>query len=457
MRKLKDFPYEHVLVLGLAKSGTAAATTLLEQGKKVRINDQNATESDANVNQLNKMRVEMGVEIGGELILGSHPIRVLDGIEVIVKNPGISYDNPIVVAAQQRGIPVITEIEIAGQLASGPIIGITGSNGKTTTTTLTTEMLKQSEKPVKVAGNIGIVATEVAKNLHPNENLVLELSSFQLMGVEKFKPKIAVLLNIFKAHLDYHKTWENYKQAKYNIFKNQTKDDFLVYNAEDKNLLKAIKLAKAQKIPFSVKRKQSDGAWLDNEAIYFKEEKIMERKDIVLLGSHNYENILASVAAAKLSGATNEGIQKVLSMFTGVKHRLQFVENHRERLFYNDSKATNCLATQKALSAFNQPIILLAGGLDRGNGFDELLPYMQHVKAMVLFGETASKLENLGMKAQVSDIRVTKNVQTAVQEAYEISEPNDVILLSPACASWDQYRTFEERGDMFIQAVHTLV
>ncbi|AUJ26772.1 UDP-N-acetylmuramoyl-L-alanine--D-glutamate ligase [Virgibacillus dokdonensis] len=449
MRKLKDFPYEHVLVLGLAKSGTAAATTLLEQGKKVRINDQNATESDANVKQLKEM--------GAELILGSHPIRVLDGIEVIVKNPGISYDNPIVAAAQQRGIPVITEIEIAGQLASGPIIGITGSNGKTTTTTLTTEMLKQSEKPVKVAGNIGIVATEVAKNLHPNENLVLELSSFQLMGVEKFKPKIAVLLNIFKAHLDYHKTWENYKQAKYNIFKNQTKDDFLVYNAEDKNLLKAIKLAKAQKIPFSVKRKQSDGAWLDNEAIYFKEEKIMERKDIVLLGSHNYENILASVAAAKLSGATNEGIQKVLSMFTGVKHRLQFVENHRERLFYNDSKATNCLATQKALSAFNQPIILLAGGLDRGNGFDELLPYMQHVKAMVLFGETASKLENLGMKAQVSDIRVTKNVQTAVQEAYEISEPNDVILLSPACASWDQYRTFEERGDMFIQAVHTLV
>ncbi|WP_121639949.1 UDP-N-acetylmuramoyl-L-alanine--D-glutamate ligase [Virgibacillus sp. Bac330] len=449
MKKLIHFPYESILVLGLAKSGTAAATTLLEQGKKVRINDQNAKESDANVKQLKEM--------GAELILGSHPIRVLDGIEVIVKNPGISYDNPIVTAAQQRGIPVITEIEIAGQLASGPIIGITGSNGKTTTTTLTTEMLKQSEKPVKVAGNIGIVATDVAKNLHPNENLVLELSSFQLMGVDQFKPKIAVLLNIFKAHLDYHKTWENYKQAKYNIFKNQKKDDFLVYNAEDKSLIEAIKLSKAQKIPFSVKRKQSDGAWLDNEAIYFKEEKIMERKDIVLLGSHNYENILASVAAAKLSGATNEGIQKVLSMFTGVKHRLQFVENHCERLFYNDSKATNCLATQKALSAFNQPIILLAGGLDRGNGFDELLPYMKHVKAMVLFGETASKLENLGMKAQISNIRITKNVQTAVQEAYEISEPNDVILLSPACASWDQYRTFEERGDMFIQAVHTLV
>ncbi|NBJ68492.1 MULTISPECIES: UDP-N-acetylmuramoyl-L-alanine--D-glutamate ligase [Clostridia] len=449
MKKLKNFPYEHILVLGLAKSGTAAAAVLLEQGKRVRVNDQKATEFDANVKKLKEM--------GAELILGAHPIRVLDGIDIVVKNPGISYDNPIVAEAEKRGIAVITEIEIAGQLANGHIIGITGSNGKTTTTTLTTEMLKQSGKRVKVAGNIGIVATEVAKDLEQDEHLVLELSSFQLVGVHQFKPKIAVLLNIFEAHLDYHKTWKNYKQAKYNIFKNQMDDDYLVYNAEDESLVEAAKQARSQKVPFSVKNRQMDGAWMDETAIYFKQEKIMERHDIVLLGEHNYENILASVAAAKLSGATNEGIRKVLAMFTGVKHRLQFVGNYHGRLFYNDSKATNCLATQKALSAFEQPIILLAGGLDRGNGFDELLPYLNHVKAMVLFGETAPKLKQLGLKANISTIRFTENVQTAVQTAYEISEQNDVILLSPACASWDQYRTFEERGDMFIQAVHTLV
>ncbi|MBU5266016.1 UDP-N-acetylmuramoyl-L-alanine--D-glutamate ligase [Virgibacillus proomii] len=449
MTRLKNFPYNHILVLGLAKSGTAAVRVLLQHGKKVRVNDQKAVATDSEVKKLKEM--------GADMILGSHPICVLDGIEIIVKNPGINYENPIIKEAIERQIPIITEIEIAAQLTDAPIIGITGSNGKTTTTTLTTEMLKKSNQAVKVAGNIGIVATEIAENLVENERLVLELSSFQLMGVDKFKPKIAVLLNIFEAHLDYHKTFENYKQAKFNIFKNQTEDDFLVYNGNDKNIIEEIEKCKATKIPFSVKEQLANGAWMDENSIYFKDEKIMDRIDIALLGEHNYENILAAVAAAKLSGATNEGIRTVLSMFTGVKHRLQFVGNFHERLFYNDSKATNILATQKALSAFEQPVILLAGGLDRGNEFTDLLPYMKHVKALVLFGETANKLKEIGKKANIPVIRLTENVQSAVQIAFEISQEKDIILLSPACASWDQYRTFEERGDMFIQAVHTLV
>ncbi|CDQ40207.1 MULTISPECIES: UDP-N-acetylmuramoyl-L-alanine--D-glutamate ligase [Virgibacillus] len=449
MRKLKNFPYQHVLVLGLAKSGTAAAEALLKNGKTVRINDKKATKNDPEV-----IRLE---EMGAEVVIGSHPIDVLDGIDILVKNPGISYENIIVDGAVQRGIPVITEIEIAAQLTDANIIGITGSNGKTTTTTLTAEMLTQSKQPVKVAGNIGIVATEVAQTINETDNLVLELSSFQLMGIQNFKPNIAVLLNIFEAHLDYHKTLENYKQAKFNIFKNQTSDDYLVYNANDESIIEAVKASYAIKIPFSVKEKVADGAWMDENSLYFQNEKIIDRLDIALLGEHNYENILASIAAAKLSGATNEGIQNVLSIFTGVKHRLQFVGKHKERMFYNDSKATNILATQKALSAFEKPVILLAGGLDRGNEFSELLPYLNRVKAMVLFGETAEKIKMLGEEAGISSICLTDNVQTAVQEAYNISEEKDIILLSPACASWDQYRTFEERGDMFIQAVHTLV
>lgn len=449
MRKLKDFPYAHVLVLGLAKSGTAAAKFLLNNEKRVRVNDMKANESDEMVSELRMM--------GAEVVIGSHPLSVLEDIEIIVKNPGIKYDNPILVEAQNRDIPIITEIEIAGKLVQGSMIGITGSNGKTTTTTLITQMLANSNQYVKVAGNIGTAATEVAKELHNNEKLVLELSSFQLLGVQTFKPKVAVLLNVYEAHLDYHQTLENYQQAKFNIFAKQTSDDYLVYNADNETVVNAIKQAESQTIPFSTKHRLLDGAWADESYIYFKKEKIMAKRDIVLVGAHNLENILAAVCAAKLSGATNEGIYTVLTTFSGVKHRLQFVANKNNRLFYNDSKATNILATQKALASFKQPTILLAGGLDRGNEFTSLRPYLEYVKAMVVFGQTAEKLKRLAEDLEIDAIEVKTDLTEAVKKAYDLSCPNDVILLSPACASWDQYRTFEERGDMFINTVHTIM
>ncbi|MBY7143723.1 UDP-N-acetylmuramoyl-L-alanine--D-glutamate ligase [Virgibacillus sp. NKC19-3] len=449
MKKLTDFNYTHVLVLGLAKSGTAATKLLLANNKNVRVNDMKTSEDDAIVQEL--------VSIGAEVVVGSHPLAVLADIEVIVKNPGISYENPIVLEAQNRNIPIITEIELAGRLVEESIIGITGSNGKTTTTTLTEKMLAASNQPVKVAGNIGTVATDVAGSLAKEEKLVLELSSFQLLGIEKFKPKIAVLLNIYEAHIDYHKTFDNYRNAKYALFKNQTSEDYLVYNADDSNVMDGVKYAKSKKVPFSVNRKCEDGAWIDDENIYFKDEKIMNRKSVVLVGTHNLENILAAVAAAKLSGASNKGIQEVLATFSGVKHRLQFVDKLNGRFFYNDSKATNILATQKALSSFHQPIILLAGGLDRGNEFTDLIPFLKNVKGLITFGETADKWKSLAEGIGIPVIKNASDVTSATLKAYQFSEEGDVILLSPACASWDQYRTFEERGDMFIQAVHTLM
>ncbi|HLQ71682.1 MAG TPA: UDP-N-acetylmuramoyl-L-alanine--D-glutamate ligase [Bacillota bacterium] len=449
MKSFTSFPYDHVLVLGLAKSGLAASKLCLEQGKKVRINDISTGENDAEVAELNLL--------GAEMVLGSHPLSVLDDIEVVVKNPGIPYENPIIVEAEKRNIPIITEIELAGQLANESIIGITGSNGKTTVTMLITEILKKSEQPAKIAGNIGVVASDVVQTLQPNEQMVMELSSFQLLGTQTFKPKIAVLLNIFEAHLDYHKTFENYRKAKSQIFLNQTEEDYLVYNHDEKNVKEIVKHARSTKIPFSLNEKLSNGAWVDSYYVYFKNEKIIERRLIRLVGKHNLENILAAICAAKLGGAKNEGIYEVLTTFSGVKHRLQFVDRIQNRLFYNDSKATNILATQQALSAFNQPIILLAGGLDRGNEFTGLLPYMKHVKAMVVFGETKEKLKQLAAASDIKDVYNVENVHEAAQKAYEISAKNDVILLSPACASWDQYKTFEERGNMFIQAVHTLV
>lgn len=446
MNKL-DLPYSHVLVLGLAKSGTAAAKVLLANGLKVRVSDRSAKENDTIVKELKAL--------GAAVVMGDHPTGILDDIELIVKNPGISYDNPIIAHAQERDITIITEIEIAGMLAAGDIVGITGSNGKTTTTTLINEMLQQSMVPVQVAGNIGIVATDIAQTLTKDETLVLELSSFQLLGVKSFKPKIAVLLNIFEAHLDYHKTLQNYREAKCNIFKNQTADDYLVYNADDGFITYAVQKAASTCVPFSVRQRVDNGAWADEAYVYFKDEKIIERNAIALVGQHNLENILAAVAAAKLSGATTEGIQNVLTTFTSVKHRLQFIDKISDRIFYNDSKATNILATQKALASFQQPIILLAGGLDRGNDFTDLLPSLTQVKAMIVFGETAPKLVELAKTAGI-EVESVQDVKAAVAAAYAISEPKDVILLSPSCASWDQYRTFEERGDMFIQAVHKL-
>ncbi|GAA0445845.1 UDP-N-acetylmuramoyl-L-alanine--D-glutamate ligase [Lentibacillus halophilus] len=447
MKGLKHFPYSRVLVLGLAKSGTAAAKYLLSTGRKVRVNDQQAPDEDV----LDDLHA-----LGAELITGSHPLSVLDDMDVIIKNPGISYDHPILTEAVQRELPILTEIELAGLLVDNDIVGITGSNGKTTTATLTTAMINEGDRTAKLAGNIGSVATDVAQTLQVNETLILELSSFQLMGVNTFHPNIAVLLNIYEAHLDYHKTFENYRQAKCNIFAEQSSDDYLVYNADNPVVNASVADAAAIKIPFSVSQRVTHGAWSDETCIYFNEEKIADKKDIVLVGDHNLENILAAVCAAKLSGVTNDAIRHVLQTFSGVKHRLQHVATINERLFYNDSKATNLLATQKALSAFQNPVILLAGGLDRGNEFDDLKPYLDNVKAMVLFGETKEKLQRIAVEAAVPFIQTTDHLDEAVKLAFTQSERGDIILLSPACASWDQYRTFEERGDMFEQAVHKI-
>ncbi|MFD1067228.1 UDP-N-acetylmuramoyl-L-alanine--D-glutamate ligase [Oceanobacillus locisalsi] len=448
MKTWKQFP-ENVLVLGLARSGAAAAAALLENGKKVTVNDAAATYEDTAVKELQKK--------GAHFVLGSHPLHVLEGKEVVVKNPGIRYDHPVVAEALKRGILVITEVELVSHLTEQPIIGITGSNGKTTTTTLVTEMLKQSHCKVKLAGNIGIAATEVAQTMQPDEKMVIELSSFQLQGIAAFRPSTAVLLNIYEAHLDYHGDLESYVNAKCQIFKNQDADDYLVYNADDPILQEKVTDAKAKKIAFSAtKQLEQMGAWADDTHIYFFEEAIMALEDVVLVGQHNLENILASVAAAKLNGATNEGIQYVLKTFSGVKHRLEFVGRHKGRYVYNDSKATNTLATQKALDSFKKEIILLAGGLDRGNEFDELIPHLQNVKAMVVFGETASKLERIGKEAGVQAVAHANGVDDAVEIGFSLSDEGDILLLSPACASWDQYKTFEERGDIFVQAVHTM-
>ncbi|MCM3717254.1 UDP-N-acetylmuramoyl-L-alanine--D-glutamate ligase [Fictibacillus phosphorivorans] len=449
MKNKEFFKGKNILIVGLAKSGFAAAKLLHSFGALVAVNDRQPREGNREAERLE--------EIGISVVCGGHPLSLLDGdIDFVVKNPGIPYENPLIAEAIKRKIPVYTEVEIAGLISEASIIAITGSNGKTTTTTLIGEMLKNSEKKPVVAGNIGTVFSEVAAKSTVEEILVAELSSFQLMGTEQFKPQISVFLNLFEAHLDYHGSLDEYGKAKAKITENQNESDFVVYNADDERVSELMKDSNAQHIPFSVKKQFKNGAYMQDDALYFQDKKIIERKDIVLPGEHNLSNIMAAVAASMLAGATIEQIVNVLTTFAGVDHRLQYVGQVEGRRFYNDSKATNILATKAALSAFEKDVILLAGGLDRGNPFDDLIPALQNVKVLVTFGQTAEKMADAGRKAGIETIKRADNVEEAVPVAYSHSKVGDVILLSPACASWDQYKTFEQRGDMFINSVHKL-
>lgn len=449
MKTIDNYKNKKVLVLGLAKSGFAAAKLLHQLGANVIVNDMKPLEENETAQSL--------AELGIDVVCGSHPLELVDpSLFAIFKNPGIPYTNPILQKAAALQIPILTEIELAYQISEAPFIGITGSNGKTTTTTLIYEMLNVGKKNPLIAGNIGTVACEVAQEASDDNYIVTELSSFQLMGVQEFKPVISVFLNLFEAHLDYHGTKEEYGKAKANIFKRQTENDYAVVNVDDQEVSQFAELSKATKVYFSTKQIIPEGACIVGDELQFKGESIINKEDIALPGEHNLENILAAVSVAKLIGVSNEAIISVLRTFTGVKHRLQYIGTIEDRDFYNDSKATNILATTKALSAFTQPIILLAGGLDRGNEFDELLPYLKNVKALVTFGQTAEKLINIAQKAGIKMIEHVDNVEKAVPVAYNLSNPNEVILLSPACASWDQYKTFEVRGDIFTEAVHKL-
>ncbi|MEK4175422.1 UDP-N-acetylmuramoyl-L-alanine--D-glutamate ligase [Aeribacillus pallidus] len=441
---------QNVLVLGLAKSGLRAAKLLHKLGARVTVNDMKPYEANDDVKELESL--------GIKLILGEHPEQLLEehNIDIVVKNPGIPYTNPIVQKAASQNIPIITEVELAYQISEAEIIAITGSNGKTTTTTLIYEMLKADGKQPLLAGNIGNVACEVVQEATKEQIVVMEVSSFQLLGTIHFKPSVAVLLNIFNAHLDYHGTRENYMQAKGKIFSNQDDQSVAVINSDDQDVVRLSELSNGKKIYFSTNKEVSNGAYIQNESIWYDGEKIIDIKDIALVGKHNLENILAAICAVKAKNVGNKAIQKVLASFSGVKHRLQYVGEVSGRKFYNDSKATNILATTKALEAFSSPVVLLAGGLDRGNEFDELIPYFKHVKAVITFGQTAPKIKKAAKKAGIELIEHVDNVEQAVFAAFRISDIGDVILLSPACASWDQYKTFEERGDIFINAVHKL-
>ncbi|HFP8715232.1 TPA: UDP-N-acetylmuramoyl-L-alanine--D-glutamate ligase [Enterococcus faecium] len=452
MKKISTYENKKVLVLGLAKSGVSAAKLLHELGALVTVNDGKPFDENPEAQEL--------LSLGIKVITGSHPIELLDEeFSLMVKNPGIPYSDPLVAKAQEMGIPVITEVELAYEVAECPIIGITGTNGKTTTTTMTGLLLNAGADQgiARLAGNIGYPASGVAQEAKSEDKIVMELSSFQLMGITDFRPHIAVITNIYEAHIDYHGTRKEYVKAKWNLQKNMTEKDYLILNWNQSELQELAQRTKARVLPFSTKEVLEDGVYADDYSIYYKKEKIMEISELGVPGKHNVENALAAISVAKLYGISNEAIRETLHFFHGVPHRTQYVGEIQGRKFYNDSKATNILATKMALSGFEtSKVVLLAGGLDRGNTFDELIPSLKGIKAMVVFGQTKEKLMDAGKKAGIETIVTADSVEQAVPLALENSTDGDVVLLSPANASWDQYPNFETRGNRFMEAVNRL-
>lgn len=448
MKHITNFTNKKVLVLGLAKSGESAARLLDKLGAIVTVNDGKPFEENPAAQSL--------LEEGIKVVTGGHPLELLDeDFELMVKNPGIRYDNPMVVRALEKKISVITEVELAYLISEAPIIGITGSNGKTTTTTMIAEILTAAGQNGLRSGNIGFPASQVATTATRNDTLVMELSSFQLMGIETFHPEIAVITNLMPTHIDYHGSFENYVVAKWNLQKNMTKSDFLVLNFNQTLAKDLAARTQATVVPFST-TEEVDGAYLEGNILTFRGEPIMAADELGVPGSHNIENALATIAVTKLRGIENQVIKETLAGFGGVKHRLQYVDEINHVKFYNDSKSTNILATQKALSGFeNSKVILIAGGLDRGNEFDELIPDIQGLKKMVILGESSARIKRAADKAGVDYIDA-ESIKDATRKAFDEAQTGDIVLLSPANASWDMYPNFEVRGDEFIKTVEEL-
>ena len=434
------FENKKIFILGMARSGYEAAKLLSDYNNEIIVTDGKEQKEEL-VSELKSL--------GVKVIITSDQLSLLDdSFDYVIKNPGIKYDNPVVVKAKELGIKVINEVEMAYSFLdkSVNIIGVTGSNGKTTTTTLISEFMKNSFDNVYLGGNIGIPLSNFVRDIKPNSYLVLEISDHQLCDMYNFKTNVSVLTNITPTHLDFHKSYEVYQMTKKKIFNNHTSDDLAVINKDDEVSMKITDDIKSTKVYYG--HDKTNLAYYDEEGIYYDGKIVINLDDIILKGKHNYQNIMGAIIAVKKYGVTNEVIQKVLKEFKGVEHRLEYVDTINGVTYYNDSKATNCVSTITALNSFNQPTILLLGGYDRGHSFHDLDDSMKNVKCVVCFGETKNRIEEF---CNDLNIRCYKNdtLKEAMNVVKDICTPGDVVLLSPACASWDQYDKFEDRGDEF--------
>jgi UDP-N-acetylmuramoylalanine--D-glutamate ligase len=451
MMELKN---KRVLVVGLGKSGLSAAMFLRAQGARVTVSD---TRSAAALAKEIPALLEAGIMVES----GGHGLLTFRRQDLIVVSPGVPMDTPEVKQAKAFGLRVIGELELASRFLRGQVVAITGSNGKTTTTTLLGKIFTDAGLPTSVGGNIGLPVIDLVAGSTSETTSVLEVSSFQLETVEQFHPHIAVVLNITPDHLDRHGSFENYAAAKSRITEQQGASDFLVLNAEDKAAQMMALKTKAQIYWFSGRRPIKQGAFLYGESVVFvgregaKTEPVMPVSEIHLKGSHNVENVLAAVCAARLAGIPSETIRSSVADFKAVEHRLELVKVVKGVEFYNDSKATNVDAAMKALSSFDGGIHLILGGKDKDSDYSLMAALLkERAKAVYTIGAAAEKIERQ-LHGVVKMVQA-ETMQVAVSEAAKAAVSGDIVLLSPACSSFDQFENYEHRGRVFRQLVNEL-
>jgi UDP-N-acetylmuramoylalanine--D-glutamate ligase len=440
-----------VLVVGLGKSGLAAALFLRRKGAQVTVSDNRSAEA------LGK-DIPALLEEGIAVEAGGHGLLTFRRQDLIVVSPGVPIDTPELVQVKAFGLPIIGELELAAQYLRGKTLAITGSNGKTTTTSLCGAILDAGKLPVEVGGNIGVPVIALVDQSHDDGWSVLEVSSFQLETTYEFRPDIAVILNVTPDHLDRHGTFENYTAAKERIFANQTADDALILNADDDVASRAAARAKSRIFWFSSKRIVRQGAFVHEGAIVFRAseqaapEFILKIEEIPLKGNHNVENVLAAVCAARIAGVAPDAIRTAVASFKAVEHRLEFVASIHGVDYYNDSKATNVDAAAKAIAAFPGGIHLILGGKDKNSDYRQLRSLLEErVKTVYTIGAAAEKIEThiYGAVPVIS----AGTLDQAVAKAAEAAQPGEIVLLAPACSSFDQFENYEHRGQVFKELV----
>ncbi len=444
---------KNVLVIGTGKSGIAASNLLVKQGAHVILFDGN--------NELDKAKIEAKVKAEVEVVLGSLSKEKEESVQLLVLSPGVPIDIPMVEAFRSRNVPIWGEIELAYQFANGRVAAITGTNGKTTTTSLVGEIMKAYYESVFVVGNIGNPYTDIALETKEDTVVVAEISSFQLETIQEFHPTVSAILNITPDHLNRHHTMECYIDTKFNITKNQGKDEYCVLNYEDEVLRNRAESMAVNVIFFSSQRELEKGIYLDqNQNIIWKDDeviKVCNIHDLKLLGAHNYENVMVAIAIAYKIGVPMSIIREVICQFVAVEHRIEFVVEKNGIAFYNDSKGTNPDAAIKGIQAMVRPTLLIGGGYDKGGDFTEWIEaFGEKVKLLVLIGQTREKIEATARKCGFDKIVLADSLEEAVQICYANAESGDAVLLSPACASWGMFPNYEVRGNIFKELANNL-
>ena len=445
---------QKVLVFGSGISGIGSTRLLEKVGREVILYDGNAS-LDAK-----KIKSQIGEDSNAEVILGDLSEEVMRSLELVVMSPGVPTDLPVVNQMRSMGIPIWGEIELAYAYGKGDVLAITGTNGKTTTTALLGEIMKNYKESVFVVGNIGNPYTTAALDMKEESVAVAEVSSFQLETIHEFRPCVSAILNITPDHLNRHHTMEAYISAKEDVTKNQTVEDTCVLNYEDEVLREFGEKIKAQVLYFSSQRKLDKGIYLeDGNIIYKKEEEtiLCHVDELQLLGTHNYENVMAASAMAIAYGVPMDVIRKTIQSFAGVAHRIEFVCEKNGVTYYNDSKGTNPDAAIKGIQAMNRRTLLIGGGYDKDSEYEEWIEAFDgKVKYLVLLGQTREKIADTARKLGFQDIIMVESLEEAVSTCAKLAEPGEAVLLSPACASWGMFKNYEERGDKFKEFVNAL-